>query len=203
MYRKIPNISPGLEVRKHFFGGLYSGGLYSGGLVFGGHFVLVSEYQDLKIIVICRYRMQKRCFFRPKSPLFCIKIYLKPFEYLLIILLLTYIPVFERFKSCIRDAPFTLFSGGLYSGGLSFEGKFVLVIRGAYIRGAYIQGAYIRDFTVSLIFISSPDSWKRVRRIYCWILWFLFLLLNVWILFTAFYYFLTVFNLYVKYQVPF
>ena len=46
IYRKIPNISPGLiEVRKHFLGGLYLGG----GLIFGGHFVLVSEYQDLKI----------------------------------------------------------------------------------------------------------------------------------------------------------
>ena len=44
-YRKNPNISPGLiEVRKHFLGDLYSGGL-----IFGGHFVLVSEYQDLKI----------------------------------------------------------------------------------------------------------------------------------------------------------
>ena len=43
-YCKIPNISPGLiEVRKHILGGLYSGGL-----IFGGHFVLVSEYQDLK-----------------------------------------------------------------------------------------------------------------------------------------------------------
>ena len=43
-YRKILNVSPGLiEVFKHFFGGLYSGGL-----IFGGHFVLVSEYQDLK-----------------------------------------------------------------------------------------------------------------------------------------------------------
>ena len=49
-YRKIPNVSPGLiEVFKHFLGGLYSGGLYSGGLIFGGHFVLVSEYPDLKI----------------------------------------------------------------------------------------------------------------------------------------------------------
>ena len=49
-YRKIRNISPGLiEVRKPFFGGLYSGGLYLGGPIFGGHFVLVSEYQDLKI----------------------------------------------------------------------------------------------------------------------------------------------------------
>ena len=49
-YRKILNISPGLIViRKHFLGGLYSGGLYSGGLIFGGHFVLVPEYQDLKI----------------------------------------------------------------------------------------------------------------------------------------------------------
>ena len=48
-YRKIPNVSPGLiEVFKHFLGGLYSGGLHSGGLIFGGHFVLVSEYQDLK-----------------------------------------------------------------------------------------------------------------------------------------------------------
>ena len=38
IYRKIPNITPGLiEVRQHFFGGL----------IFGGHFVLV--YQDLKI----------------------------------------------------------------------------------------------------------------------------------------------------------
>ena len=44
-YRKIPNISPGLiEVRKPFLEGLYSGGL-----IFGGHFVLVSEYKDLKI----------------------------------------------------------------------------------------------------------------------------------------------------------
>ena len=44
VYCKIPNISPGLiEVRKHF-----SRGLYSGGFIFGGHFVLVSEYQDLK-----------------------------------------------------------------------------------------------------------------------------------------------------------
>ena len=48
--RKIPNIGPGfIEVRKHFLGGLYSGGLYSWGLIFGGHFMLVSEYQDLKI----------------------------------------------------------------------------------------------------------------------------------------------------------
>ena len=39
-YREIPNISPRLiEVRKHFLGGL----------IFGGHFVLVSEYKDLKI----------------------------------------------------------------------------------------------------------------------------------------------------------
>ena len=31
IYRKIPNIIPGLiEVRKHFLGGLYSGGLYLG-----------------------------------------------------------------------------------------------------------------------------------------------------------------------------
>ena len=49
-YRKIPNIRPGLiEVRKHFLGGYIRGGLtYNRGL-FGGHFVLVSEYQDLKI----------------------------------------------------------------------------------------------------------------------------------------------------------
>ena len=52
IYRKTPNMSPGLiEVRKHFFGGLYSSGLIfgGGGLILGGHFVLVSEYQDLKI----------------------------------------------------------------------------------------------------------------------------------------------------------
>ena len=50
-YRKVPNISPGLiEVRKHFLWGLYSGGLIFEGLIFGGHFVLVSEYQDLEII---------------------------------------------------------------------------------------------------------------------------------------------------------
>ena len=31
VYRKIPNVSPGLiEVRKHFLGGLYSAVLYSG-----------------------------------------------------------------------------------------------------------------------------------------------------------------------------
>ena len=49
-YRKIPNISPGLiKVRKHFLGCLYSGGYIRGGLIFGGHFVLVSEYQELKI----------------------------------------------------------------------------------------------------------------------------------------------------------
>ena len=43
-YRKIPNISPGLiAIFKHILGGLYSGGL-----IFGGHFVLVSEYPDLK-----------------------------------------------------------------------------------------------------------------------------------------------------------
>ena len=49
-YRKIPNVSPGLiEVFKPFLGGLYSGGLIFGGLIFGGHFVLVCEYQDLKI----------------------------------------------------------------------------------------------------------------------------------------------------------
>ena len=41
-----------MEVRKHFFRGLYSGGLYAGGHIFGGHFVL-------------------------KSPLFCFKTYLK------------------------------------------------------------------------------------------------------------------------------
>ena len=47
LYRKIPNISPGLiEGRKHFFGGLYSGGLK-----FGGYFVLVSEYKDFKILI--------------------------------------------------------------------------------------------------------------------------------------------------------
>ena len=48
---------PGLiDIFKHIFWGLHSGGrLYSGGayiqggLIFGGHFVLVSEYQDLKI----------------------------------------------------------------------------------------------------------------------------------------------------------
>ena len=49
-YREIPNVSPGLiKVFKHFLVGLYSGGAYiRGGLIFGGHFVLVSEYQDLK-----------------------------------------------------------------------------------------------------------------------------------------------------------
>ena len=32
VYRKIPNVSPGLiEVFKHFLGGLYSGGLIFGG----------------------------------------------------------------------------------------------------------------------------------------------------------------------------
>ena len=37
IYRKIPNISPGLiEVRKHFLGGLYS----EEWPIFGGHFVL-------------------------------------------------------------------------------------------------------------------------------------------------------------------
>ena len=51
VYRKIPSISPGIiEVRKHFLEGLYSGGAYiRGGVIFGGHFVLVSEYQELKI----------------------------------------------------------------------------------------------------------------------------------------------------------
>ena len=42
--------SPGLiTIRKHIVGGLYSGGLYLGGLIFEGQFVLVSEYQDLRI----------------------------------------------------------------------------------------------------------------------------------------------------------
>ena len=50
IYRKIPNISPGLVgVRKHILGGyiqvgLYSGGgLYSRGHIFGGNIVLVSR----------------------------------------------------------------------------------------------------------------------------------------------------------------
>ena len=44
VYREIPNISPGLiEIRKPFWGAYIRGGL-----IFGGHFVLVSEYQDLK-----------------------------------------------------------------------------------------------------------------------------------------------------------
>ena len=39
LYRKIPNISPGLiEVRKYFLGVVYSGGL-----IFGGKFVLVNR----------------------------------------------------------------------------------------------------------------------------------------------------------------
>ena len=51
IYRKIPNISPVLiEVRKHVLGALYSAGLiFRGRLIVGGHFVLVSEYQDLEI----------------------------------------------------------------------------------------------------------------------------------------------------------
>ena len=46
-------------------GGLILGGV---GLVLGGHFVLVSEYQDLQFIVIYRYRQkglsfgQKLCY---------------------------------------------------------------------------------------------------------------------------------------------
>ena len=49
-YRKIPNVSSGLiEVFKHFLGAYIRGGLISRGLIFGGHFVLVSEYQDLNI----------------------------------------------------------------------------------------------------------------------------------------------------------
>ena len=49
-YRKIPNISPVLiGVHKHFWGGLYLEGLIFGWLIFEGHFVLESEYQDLKI----------------------------------------------------------------------------------------------------------------------------------------------------------
>ena len=45
-------------------------------------------------------------------------------------------PSLGRVKSCTWKSPFTLFSGGLYSGGgLMFGGKFVLVIRGAYIWG--------------------------------------------------------------------
>ena len=57
---------------------------------------------------------------------------------------MTYILVLiERFRSCTRNSPFTLSLGGLYSGGLIFGGKFVLVNRGASIRGASI-----RDFTV-------------------------------------------------------
>ena len=43
-YHNFPIISLGhIEVRKHFLGGLYWERL-----IFGGHFVLVSEYQDLK-----------------------------------------------------------------------------------------------------------------------------------------------------------
>ena len=38
-----------MELRKQFLGGLYSKELIFGGLIFGGHFVLVSDYQDLKI----------------------------------------------------------------------------------------------------------------------------------------------------------
>ena len=38
--------------------------------------------------------------------------------------------------------PFILLLGCLYSGGLIFGGKFVLVIRGAYIRGGVYSGFY-------------------------------------------------------------
>ena len=45
IYRKPPNISPGLIfVRKHYLVGLYMGGrgvLYTGGLIYGQDFVLV------------------------------------------------------------------------------------------------------------------------------------------------------------------
>ena len=50
IYRKIPNVSPGLiEVSKHFLASCIRGELIFGGLIFGGNFVFVSEYQDLKI----------------------------------------------------------------------------------------------------------------------------------------------------------
>ena len=51
IYRKPPNISPGLIlVRKPFLGGLYSGGgLIFGGLIFGGVFCL-SDLSPLKLI---------------------------------------------------------------------------------------------------------------------------------------------------------
>ena len=52
-YRKILNVST-------FWEAYIRGGLYSGrGLILGWHFVLVSEYEDLKIIVINRYYKQK------------------------------------------------------------------------------------------------------------------------------------------------
>ena len=72
------------------------------------------------------------------------KTYLKMSQYLLILLLLIYIPVLERFKSCSWDSPFTLFLWGLYSGGLIFEGKFVLVIR----RGLYSGSLYSRSYNI-------------------------------------------------------
>ena len=64
-YRKILNISPGpTEVRKHFLSG-FRGGYIQGGLIFRGHFVLVSEYQDLKIHCYMLL-MQKKVFLYAK-----------------------------------------------------------------------------------------------------------------------------------------
>ena len=47
MYRKHPNISPGLIfVSKHFLVGLYMGGLCTGGLIHGGAYVQVGLYSE-------------------------------------------------------------------------------------------------------------------------------------------------------------
>ena len=94
IYRKIPNISAGLiDIRKHFWGGLYSEGLYWG-LIFGGHLCWYMGIKTLTFIGTRDYRHQ-RCFFRPKSLLSGFKTYLKN------VLIIVY-PIAIDILSCSR-----------------------------------------------------------------------------------------------------
>ena len=112
---KIPNISPGLiEVRKHFWGGLHSVGL-----IFGGSFcVSTCTSKTLKSITItikCPYYRQKRYLFKPKSPSFCFKIYLKLPQYLFHLMTIDLsLLVLEGLRSRAWNSVLTLFLGGFY-----------------------------------------------------------------------------------------
>ena len=105
----------------------------------------------LNLLIYIAIIGKQRCFFRSNSFSFCFKIY----HIISILLLSTYIPALERFRSCTWKSPFTLFLGGLYMGGLYSEGNLCYWLGGLCSGSLYSGGLYSEFYGIRRAFYVS------------------------------------------------